>query len=620
MARGFVGKMLWVDLSKKELSDEVLSEKLGRQFLGGYGLGARILYSRQKAGVDPLGHDSIFGVLSGLLTGTAALGGSRYTVVGKSPLTGGWGDANSGGDFGPHLKFAGYDAVFFSGISEKPVYLFINNGKAELRDAAHLWGKDTYETEDILKGELGADVRVNCIGPSGEKVALIAAVMNNRGRAAGRSGLGAVMGSKRLKAVAVKGNSKVPVADEEKVKELRKKYLPQLGGNATWMGEFGTSYVVFGSSHNGDSPVKNWGGVGVVDFPDNKPFQVNNIRALRSKKYACYRCSVGCGAHMKEGTGEYKYEAGSHRPEYETLAMFGTNCLNNNLESIIKANDICNRYGLDTISVGATIAFVIECYENGLITKADTDGIEMTWGNHKSIVAMTEKLARREGFGDIIADGVKVAAERIGKVAAEYAMHIQGQEVAAHDPKHDYQWGIAYKLDPTPGRHTQSATVFRPGVYHPGELSSELDPKALANIGRECRIGNAWNHVVNSAGMCAFVFSWLPNESVLAEFMSAVTGWDLTIEELLKTGERILNIRQAFNIREGLNTVEFKVPGRIYGNPPQKVGPLAGKTFDEKTLLTACLIEAGWDLKTAKPSKKKLLELGLEDVAKELWP
>jgi aldehyde:ferredoxin oxidoreductase len=244
----------------------------------------------------------------------------------------------------------------------------------------------------------------------------------------------------------------------------------------------------------------------------------------------------------------------------------------------------------------------------------------MTWGNHKSIIAMTEKLAERQGFGDIIADGVKVAAKRIGKDTAKYAMHIQGQEVAAHDPKHDYHWGIAYKLAPTPGRHTQSAAVFRPRVYHPGELVSELDQESLASIGKEYRIGNALNHVMNSAGMCAFIFSCLPSESALAEFISAVTGWDVTVEELIKTGERILNIRQAFNIRQGLNTIEFKVPGRVYGNPPQKAGPLVGKTFDEKTLLTACIIEAGWDPKTAKPSKERLLELGLEDVARELWP
>jgi aldehyde:ferredoxin oxidoreductase len=615
MAQGYIGKMLWVDLSNHELKDEVLDEKLCHQFIGGYGLGAKILFGLQKAGVNPLGQDSILGILTGPLTGTAALGGSRYTVVGKSPLTGGWGDANSGGDFGPHLKFAGYDAVFFTGISEKPVYLFINNDKAELRDAAYVWSKDCYETEDSLKSELGKNVKVACIGPSGEKIALIAAVMNDRGRAAGRSGLGAVMGSKKLKAVAVNGNIKVPVADEKRVNDLRKKVLPELGGTIEWLGEHGTAFVAAGSAHSGDSPVKNWGGVGYFDFPDIEPFAAENITSRRIKKYACYHCPIGCGSHMKAGTGEYEYMEGSHRPEYETLAMFGSNCLNNNIESMIKINDICNRYGIDTISAGAAIAFTIECYENGFITQVDTDGIEMTWGNHRSIVSMTEKLANREGFGDVIADGVKIAAEKIGKGAAEYAMHIHGQELPAHDPKHDYHWGVPYLLDPTPARHTQNAEVFRPL----GQVV-QLNRKAYANEGMEYRISSALHHIVNSSGMCAFIYSCLPNTSVLAEFMSAVTGWDLTLEELIKTGERILNMRQAFNIREGLNLIQFKIPDRLLGKPPLKEGPLAGVTIDKDVWFKEYLAAIDWDLKTAKPNRKKLQELGLEDVAQELWP
>jgi len=459
MARGYMGKMLMVDLSRNELKDEVLDEKLGRQFIGGYGIGARILFSRQKAGVDPLGPDNTLGILSGPFSGTPALSGTRHTVVGKSPLTGGWGDANSGGDFGAYLKFAGYDAVFFTGISEKPVYLFINNGQAELRDAAHLWGKDTRQTEDMLKSELGRDAAVACIGQSGEKVSLIAAVVNKT-RTAARSGLGAVMGAKRLKAVAVKGNMKVPVADEKRTKELRTKWQGKLGGHIVWLKPTGTPFLTVGGAKGGDSPVKNWGGVGVIDFPDAEPIGAEAVIERRTKRFACYLCPIGCGGYMKAGTGEYKYEAGSRRPEYETIAMFGTNCLNNNIESIIKANDICDRYGLDTISAAATIAFAIECFENGLITRADTDGIEMTWGNHKAIVAMTEKLARREGFGAVLADGVKVAAEKIGQGADQYAIHVQGQELPAHDPKHSFN----YATGEGPRASCGTAARIRPKV------------------------------------------------------------------------------------------------------------------------------------------------------------
>jgi aldehyde:ferredoxin oxidoreductase len=614
MARGYMDTILFVDLSKNELKDEALDEKLGRQFIGGYGIGARILFSRQKAGVDPLGPDNTFGILNGPFTGTPILGGSRYTVVGKSPLTGAWGDANSGGYFGPHMKFAGYDAVFFTGIPEKPIYLFINNGKAELRDAAHLWGKDTYQTEDILKSELGKDVEVACIGPAGENLSLIAAVMHNRGRAAARSGLGAVMGSKKLKAVAVKGTIKVPLADEKRVKELRKKCLAELTGPIALFRDFGTPAFTIVHAQEGDTPVKNWGGVAFIDFPDVELIGAKFVMERLSKRYSCYQCPIACGGLIKEGQGIYKYEAGSHRPEYETLAMFGTNCLNSNLESIIKANDICNRYGLDTISTAATIAFCIECFENGLVTKADTDGIEMTWGNHSAIVAMTEKLARREGFGIILANGVKAAAEKIGKRAHSYAIHIQGQEMPAHDPKYATDLATTYKLDPTPARHTQGSEE-----RHPPGLIPRYNRSVFTDRAEIHKRGNNFHHVVSCSGMCDFVYGTLPTVDAVAEFISAVTGWDVTTDELVRTGERIANIRQSFNIREGLNPLQFEVPDRVIGKPPKKEGPVAGVAIDESTLYNEYLAAMDWDLKTAKPSKKKLQELGLEDVARELW-
>jgi len=615
MSRGFMGKMLWVDLSQNKLKDEPLEEKLGRQFIGGYGLGAHILFNRQQAGVDPLGPNSILGFTTGLLTGTPSISASRYIVVGKSPLTGGWGDANSGGNVGPYLKFAGYDAAFFTGISEKPVYLFINNGKAELRDAAHLWGKDTFQTEDILKSELGKDVEVACIGPAGEKVARIAAIMNNKGRAAARSGLGAVMGSKRLKAIAVKGNMKIPLADESRANTLRKKCLSELTGHVDMLREKGTPGIFIDCAESGDTPTKNWSGTATLDFLDYKDIAAEPVIERQEKRYACWRCPIGCGGHMKAGTGEYKYEAGAHKPEYETLGMFGADCLNSNLESIIKANDICNRYGVDSISAGATMAFAIECYERGLITKADTDGIEMTWGNHKSIVAMTEKMVMREGFGDILADGVKVAAEGIGKSASRYAMHIQGQEVPAHDPKLGYHWATTYRMDATPARHTQG-----PGMPVPGMDLPEHGEKAFSGRAEAHKLGSDFSHVVSCTGTCIFGFWAMPNVNSFIDFMNAVSGWDFTIDELFKTGERIANIRQAFNIREGLNSLKFKVPGRVYGNPPPKRGPLAGITVDEETLDTEYLAAMDWDTQTAKPSKEKLLELGLDEAAKALWP
>jgi len=614
MGRGYMGKMLWVDLSRKVVEEEALDEDLCRLYLGGYGIGAKVLFDRQAAGVDPLGPQNILGFLTGPFDGTEALGGSRYVVVGKSPLTGGWGDANSGGSFGPHLKYAGYDAIFFTGIAEEPVYLFVDNGRAELRSAASLWGKDTCETEDVLRSELGKDVEVACIGPSGEKLALIAAVMNNKGRAAGRSGLGAVMGSKKLKAVAVRGRMKTPQADENLVKGLRKKYLSALTGPFEMFKNIGTPALLIPHVLSGDTPVKNWASSGPGDFPHFAEIGADPVMERQAKRYACYHCPIGCGGHMKEGAGEYRYPAGAHKPEYETLGLFGALCLNQNIESIIAANDICNRYGVDTISAGHCMAFAIECYENRVVGKAETDGIEMTWGNDKSIIAMLEKLVRREGFGDVLADGVKAAAEKIGRGADQYAMHVQGQEPGAHDPKFNMTWGISYRLDATPGRHTQGGE----GPHCPGVMP-EYDPKSVAGRGVIHRRGTCVSHVMNCVGMCMFVWTCLPHVDVFVEFLNAISGWNLDMAEVVKIGERIANIRQAFNTREGIVAPRFKMPGRLVGNPPQKEGPLAGITIDEEGLGREFLAAMDWDLDTAKPSRDKLVELNMEDVARVLW-
>jgi aldehyde:ferredoxin oxidoreductase len=535
--------------------------------------------------------------------------------VGKSPLTGGWGDCNSGGDFGPYLKFSGYDGVFFTGASDKPVYLAIKDGEAEIRDAAHLWGKDSNETEDILRDEMGDNkTQAACIGPSGEKLALIAAVMNNKGRAAARSGLAAVMGSKKLKAVAVSGSDRtVPSADPVKSKEMRKRHLKGL--RESMLTKFGTPALFNWCAEKDDAPTKNWDGVAVVDLPDYVKLGGDRVIEEQERKYACWHCPIACGGHMKEGKGDYKYKAKAHKPEYETLGMFGSNLMNTNLASIIKSNDICNRYGLDTISAGAVIAFAIECYENNIITKEDTDGLEMTWGNHKSIIAMLEKVARREGLGDILADGVKVAAEKIGKGSEKYAMHIGGQEIPAHDPKVGFQWAIAYFLDATPARHCQGGE----GPICPGVLP-EYDRMSFKGRGIPHKIGKCFSHVYNAAGLCMFVVGDCYGDGKdLVEALNVIGGWDLTMDDLLQIGERIANIRMAFNIREGLNPLEIYTPDRILGVPPKNKGPNAGVTINKEDAFSEFLEAMDWDPKTAKPSADKLRELGLTNVLEALY-
>lgn len=612
MAGGYIGKILFVDLSKGELKDETPDEKLYRDFIGGYGIGARIIYSRQKAGVDPLGPENTLGFATGILTGTPALFGSRYTVVGKSPLTGTWGDANSGGDFGPYLKFNGYDAVFIRGISDEPVYLLIEDGRAELRKADHLWGKDTWETEALLQEELGKEIRVACIGPSGERLSLISGIINDRGRAAARSGLGAVMGAKRLKALVARGKGEVPLADKAGLEEARRRYRQSLSGPVEAYKKYGTCSATAVLTQIGDTPVKNWAG-SVVDFPNAAALSDESVIALQRRKHGCWRCPVACSGHMRAGTGRYSYPDGVHKPEYETLAAFGTMCLNDNLESIIKLNDICNRYGLDTISAGATIAFAIECYENGVITSRDTDGIELRWGNHEAIVAMTEKLAEREGFGEVLADGTMVAASRIGRESEEFAMHIHGQELPMHDPKRFMHYAAGY-LDSTPARHTQGNEGWPPasGLQFP-----TFDHKSYAGRGEAHKMGKCLMHIVHCSGTCMFGYMFM-DASAVPEFLSLATGWVLSLDDLLKTGERIANMRQAFNIREGIRVSDFHVPNRVLGNPPLESGPVAGRSVDIESARRDYLVAMDWDPENGKPSKKKLEELGLDDIARDL--
>jgi len=599
MLGGYMGKLLWVDLATGDIKEQIPDEKLYLDFIGGYGVGSRLLYDRMKAGVDPLGVDNILGMVTGPLTGTPAIGGARYMAVGKSPLTGGWGDANSGGYFGPYLKFAGYDGVFFTGVSEKPVYLLIDNGKAELRDATHLWGKDTYETEDILRAEHNR-ARVSCIGPAGEKLCRIASINTHKGDAAARSGLGAVMGSKKLKAVAARGEMKVPVADIEAANKARKEQIEDLksSGFLDRFHEYGTGGHGDMSAHSGDSPVRNWGGIGVIDMPDVSGLNKDVIISNLERRMGCWRCPAACKGSLKAGTGLYKYPAGNHRLEYETIGAFGANCSNTNAESIEMASHICNSYGMDTISAGAVIAFAMECYENGIITRADTDGVELNWGNHQALVAMTEKMAKREGFGDVLADGVKIAAERIGKGAEKFAVHAGGQELGMHDPKvagHQFAGmpsAAMYWMNSTPGRHTQA---FGPPSFV--------------------------SHLNNAMGTCMIIFMWhTARGPYFQRVMTAVTGLDRSTGELLKAGERIANMRHVFNLREGLNPLEHYIHPRVYGDPPQKEGPLAGVTMDIKEEAWWHLGALDWDRKTTVPSRNKLLELGLNDIAEELWP
>jgi len=615
-----MGKILNVNLSKGAVEDEALGEELCRNYIGGYGIGARLLYDRIPAGADPLGPDNILGLLTGPLTGTAAIIGSRFVAVGKSPkCAGGWGDANCGGFFGPHLKFAGYDGVLFSGISPNPVYLLIDEGRAELKDASDLWGLGVTALEDLLEQRHGKDIQVCSIGPAGEKMSLTACIMNDKERAAGRSGLGAVMGSKKLKAVVVKGNMKVPVSDEEKIKELRKRILKEATGAYPVFNKYGTCGITHDSIISGDAPVKNWAGAGTVDFPSQVARKISDdavISVEGYKPYGCWRCPIACGGRMVQRGGKFALELNDgvgHKPEYETLAMFGSNCLNDDLSSIIKLNEICNNLGLDTITTGATVAYAIECYENGLINKDKTDGLELTWGNAEAIVELTKKIGNREGVGEIFADGVAAAWKKLGKVGTEYAIHVQGEEIPAHDPKFIPDLAVVYLLTATPGRHTQGGELITP----PGLELDEVDKYAYS--------GKAQNHyklmtlmeVVNAAGLCMFGYVSYPVQS-LPEQMSAIMGETYDLEKLYEIGMRIYTMRHAFNIREGINPLTRNVPGRIVGEPPLKEGNVKDITVDYKTMIREFLEYVGWDTATTIPAEQTLKRLGMDFLIEDM--
>jgi len=619
---GSVGKILKVDLTHGRVHLEALDESFYQAWLGGYGLGVRIIYTDITSRVDPLGPSNIFGFASGLLTGTLTPLGSGFAVVGKSPLTGTWGDSRAGGFFGSELKFAGFDAVFFYGRSSKPVYLWVEDGEAAFKDASAIWGRDTVETEDIIREEHGDKrAQVACIGPAGEKISLMSCIITDKGRAAARSGLGAVAGSKNLKAVAVRGTGKIPLVQKEKVADLREKFVKLAKEERGPYWEYFTKYGTSGSTEMlsliGDSPCRNWTGSGGVDFPNAGRISDDNVVKYQTRKYACHGCPMACGGYVRVKTGPFALEG--MKPEYETLAAFGTLCLNDNLESILFANDVCNRYGLDTISTGSAVAFAIECYENHLITGIDTGGIELTWGNGDAIVELTEKIARREGFGATLADGVRVAAERIGKGAEMYALHVAGQELPMHDPRLTPAYGNAYIADATPARHTQGYSIYLdglPGVQMPS-FGDEVDyrGKGAANA-----YMSYFNHVVNALGVCQFPSNLIVIEGIPthADFVNAVTGWNTTMSSLLVCGERIACMRQAFNVREGITPASFRLPARAQGKPPHAGGILKGATIEIENWVKEYYSYADWDYESGKPSRERLIHLGLEDVARDL--
>jgi aldehyde:ferredoxin oxidoreductase len=622
MTGGYAGKMGFVDLTTGEIKIETLDEGLARDFIGGQGIGVRILFERQKKGVDPLGPESYLGFTTGPLTGTKVPTGGRYMAVCKSPLTGGWGDANSGGYFGAELKAAGWDAIFVTGAAASPKYITIFDDRIEIKDAAHLWGQDTVDTEKSIQKNAGdKKIRIASIGPASEKRSLISGIVNDAGRIAARSGVGAVMGAKKLKALAVRGTGKAEIADKNEMDQLRKAYIKEMkemGGFAELLMKHGTCGLTTGLVACGATPVKNWRYTGTQSFANlEKIGDPDTVIQYQSRKYGCANCPIACGGIFNVTGGKYPVGE-THKPEYETIGAFGTMCMCDDLEAIIKLNEMCNRSGLDTISAGTTLAFAMECFENGIINESDTDGLTLTWGNAEAMIAMIDKMIAREGFGDILADGVKIAAERIGSGAAEFAMHVGGQEPGLHNALFLPSRGTGFVCDPTPGRHT-AAPMARidggPGQFAPyPELQiGQFEKYAYTGKGPMSATASSYLQVGSSAGVCIMPMMFFGNFPLI-EFFNAVTGWDLNAAEVLATGARIQTLRHCFNLREGIVPSEVKLPKRMLGQPPQEEGPVAGVTLDVDSLAREYRQAMGWDPDSGRPDDATLNKLGLKDL------
>ncbi len=622
MSNAYMGKILRVDLSKGTVLEEDIREAWTKNFIGGAGLATRYLYEEMPAGADPLGAENPLIFMAGPLTGTASASASRYSVVAKSPLTGIWGHGNSGGSFGPALKQSGYDGIVFQGESPKPVYLRIVNGEPELCDAGGLWGKTVPETEDLIQKGLNQKMTIASIGPGGENLVRYAAIINNRHRAIGRCGLGAVMGAKRLKAVACSGKSQIVLADPTLFREIAKKQFDLLNESVLKVGfeSFGTNMVSDMVNVRGGYPTRNWQ-EGVFERIE----EVNG-QALTDKVFvkgvSCFACPIACGrgTEIKEGTWKGNFGEG---PEYETTNTFGAMCDISDLNAITMANYLCNEYGLDTISAGATIAFAMECYEKGILDKAATGGVELKFGDEKLIVDLIHKIARREGIGDLLAEGTKRMSERLGRGSENFAMHVKGLELPAYDPRAAKITGLGYVTANRGGDHITAYVQGPTFIDMPFVVveDSKIEDPFVASPKEAKVVVDLENALTmfDCIGACKFMGILLPAEEYV-NLLSAATGWKFGVEDFRKSGERVYNLMRMFCVREGIDREADSLPRRLMEDPLPD-GPAKGMVIDKETiemLKDAYYEIRGWDKETGKPTVQKLRELELDGLTEKI--
>jgi aldehyde:ferredoxin oxidoreductase len=659
---GFCGRVLHVDLSTGQHRVEVIEPDVYRNYLGGYGLGAWLMWKHFPAKADARAPEACFAICSGLLTGLHAPFSGRIQIVGKSPLTNTWADSNSGGSVAIHLRKCGYDAMVVSGRAAVPSLLVVRDGEVAIEPAGELWGQEIPPTFDALKNRYGGkrEVGVSAIGPAGERGASIASVMNDRYHAFGRQGFGAIYGSKNLKAIVVGGSVDVPIAKPDEFKAICKRitddykkdlglvarFFAYMGKPKKWLGwlyrlmtkmgakataptasmrqlwaQRGTTAAVSLSVENGDAPIKNWLGVGARDFPlASKSMKLDGkeVDKIVTKRLSCGDCPMPCKGIVKvkeRGLTDVR------RPDYETIVGFGANLLNDDLHLVTACHDACNRYGIDAVSSSATLGWVCEAYEKGLLSQADLDGVDMRWGNGEGALALTIKIGTGEGCGAWLGHGVKRAAEHLGKGSESFAVHVHGSEPAYHDSRFTSLMGVSYISDPTPARHTSGSASWNETFGVAFTLQGAVDKKQWntkwkSNDGKgvaQAHFSNA-HQTMNGLGIC--MFTMLTGSLPWAELVNAVTNWGVTDADLLQCGERIQNLRAAFNRREGIAPSDFKPHRRMLGEGDGNLtsGPLKGVKVSLPVLKDDYYDAMHWNKATGHVSKARAEQLGMSKI------
>ncbi len=609
---GYVGKIAWVDLSKGEVKVKEVEPEWALKYVGGRGWGARIVWDHVPPDADPLGPENVLVIAAGPLTGLLVPGAGKVSFSAISPETGYYGDSNSGGFFGPELKHAGFDAIAVSGASEKPVYLWVEDGSVEIRDASSYWGMGGLEVQEAIRRDLGdSSIKVASIGPAGENKVSIACV-NCDWRNAGRTGMGAVMGSKRLKAVAVRGSLDLPVADPETLYEEAKEAFKYVAEHdfARVLRKYGLAWYIDWSNEHGCLPVKNFRFT-TYELKDQLNAEAMLDRVVTTST-ACPRCPMSCGKFSYLKSGPHAGVA-IDGPEYETIAMIGTNCCLPSIEDVVYANWLCDNYGLDTISTGNIVAFAIECYEKGIIGPEDTGGLELKYGDPECVFKLIEMIAKREGIGDILARGVRYAARKFGKGAEKFAMEVKGLEQSAYDVRAAPAMGLAYATADIGAHHNRAWAITYD--IEKGRDKYTRDKAEWVIYLQHVR------PLFDCLGCCRL--QWVETGLSLeyyAKAFTAATGVKTSVDELLKASERVYNLTRAISIRRGLSGAEDRLPDRAFEEPVPN-GVVKGFKLDKdrfSELLRTYYELRGWDPETGMPTRAKLEELGLKDVADAL--